>query len=59
MQFFSLSILVRVRTYSEIQNSRVFQGCFTLFFQGFSRAFEAQNEKNNVHNELFKTTFNS
>ena len=27
----------RVHTSSEIQKSRVFQGCFTVFFQGFSR----------------------
>ena len=46
----------RVRTSSEIQKSSVFQGCFYRFFQGFSRALEAKNE-NNVHNELFKTTF--
>ena len=29
---------------------------FYCFFQGFSRALEAQNE-DNVHYELFKTTF--
>ena len=31
-------------------------GLFYRFFQGFSRAVETKNE-NNVHNELFKTTF--
>ena len=44
----------RVRTSSEIQTSRVFH-----YFQGFSRALETGNDNNNVHNELFKTTFNS
>ena len=33
-----------------------YPGLFYRFFQGFSRAFEAQNE-NNVYNEFFKTTF--
>ena len=49
----------RVRTSSEIQKSRVFQGYCSVFFQGFSRVLEARNENNNVHNELFKTAFKS
>ena len=40
------------------RNSKIqgFPGLFYFFFQGFSRALEAKNE-NNIHNELFKTTF--
>ena len=41
----------RVRTSSEIQKSRVFQGCFTVFSRAFLGFLEVQNE-NNVHNEL-------
>ena len=44
-----------VFTNSKIQG---FPGLFYRFVQGFSGALEAQNE-NNVHKELFKTTFNS
>ena len=46
----------RVRTSSEIKKSRVFRAVLLFFFQGFPRTIEAQNENNNVHNELFKTT---
>ena len=50
----SLSLFIHgVGTSSEVQKSRVFQGCFTVS----SRATEAKNE-NNVHNELFKTFLN-
>ena len=41
----------RVHTSSEIQKSRVFQGCFTVFFRAFPGFLEVQNE-NNIHNEL-------
>ena len=40
--------LNRVRTSSEIQKSRVFQGCFTVFSRAFPGFLEVQNE-NNVH----------
>ena len=43
--------LNRVRTSSEIQKSRVFQGCFTVFSKAFPGFLKAQNE-NNIHNEL-------
>ena len=36
--------LLRVRASSEIQKSRVFQGCFTVFSQGFSRAVRRSPE---------------
>ena len=35
----------RVRTSSEIQKSRVFQGCFTIFSRAFPGFLEVQNEK--------------
>ena len=41
----------RVRTSLEIQKSRVFQGCFTVFSRAFPGFLEVQNE-NNIHNEL-------
>ena len=44
----------------QIIRVRTSPGLFFRFFQGFSRpAPEARNENNNVHNELFKTTFDS
>ena len=44
---------------SYILRNKKTQGFPGLFFQGFSRALEAQNENKNVHNELFKTTCNN
>ena len=35
----------RVRTPSEIQKSRVFQGCFAVFSRAFPGFLEVQNEK--------------
>ena len=46
-----MTALFRVRTSSEIQKSRAFQGCFTVFSRAFPRFLEVQN-KNNIHNEL-------
>ena len=37
--------LFRVHTSSEIQKSRVFQGCFTIFSRAFPGFLEVQNEK--------------
>ena len=36
---------------SEVQKSRVFQGCFTVFSRAFPGFLEVQNE-NNIHNEM-------
>ena len=41
----------RVCSSSEVQKSRVFQGCFTIFSRAFPGFLEVQNE-NNIHNEL-------
>ena len=43
---------LRVRTSSEMQKSRVFRGCFTVFSRVFPGFLDVQNE-NNIHNELY------
>ena len=50
---FSLDTNDRVRTSSEVQKSRVFQGCFTVFSRAFPglSSWKSRNE-NNIHNEL-------
>ena len=42
---YSYVVVNRVRTSSEIQKSRVFRGCFTIFSRAFPGFLEVQNEK--------------